>query len=216
MDSPYREPRLIATEADLDHGIAALSMLEPLFATLHAEVGRPPLRRVAVELPSLLNLILDQQVSLASAAAIRRRFAGAFPTGSAAEIAVAADEMLTGCGLSRPKARAIRAVAKAVLDGELRIDRHPGMAEEAIRAEMLSVRGIGPWTAEMWLLAALGRPDAWPSGDLALQVAAMHLLGRPLRPDARELDRLAEPWRPWRAVAARLLWGHYARGKMPR
>lgn len=207
---------MIATEADLDHGIMALSALEPRFAALAVELGRPPLRRVPTALLSLFNLILDQQVSLASAAAIRRRFAEAFPAASAAAIAAATDEVLAGCGLSRPKAKAVRAVARAVLDGALTLDQHPRLTEDAIRAEMLAVHGIGPWTAEMWLLAALGRPDAWPSGDLALQVAAMHLLGRPARPDALELDRLAEPWRPWRAVAARLLWSHYARGKMPR
>lgn len=153
--------------------------------------------------------ILEQQVSLASAlAAFERLRAAAAPL--TPESFLALDEAaLRAFGFSRQKALYCRLAARAAVEGELDFAALASMDDDAARAALVRLKGVGPWTAEIYLLRALLRPDAWPAGDLALQIAAHEVKRLGARPNAAGLDELAEAWRPWRAVAARLLWLHY-------
>jgi DNA-3-methyladenine glycosylase II len=151
--------------------------------------------------------VVDQQISLAAGAAIWRRLEAQLAPFEAARLLAASDETLRACGLSGGKIRTLRAIAAAAADGSLDFARVETLPDEAASAMLTAVHGIGPWTAEIYLLTCLGRPDVWPAGDLALQAAAGAAFDLAGRPTAAQLRELGEPWRPWRAVAARLLWG---------
>jgi DNA-3-methyladenine glycosylase II len=206
----YHPGPLIDGEAALDRAIDELIALDPAIAERLAEVGaRPPLRRRDPGFSGLAWIIVSQQLSTASANAIFKRVESGLAPLSAKSVLAADDPALRACGLSSPKMRALRALAEAVDRDALDL---PGLAaltaEEAHRA-LVAVKGIGPWTAEIFLLFCLGHPDAFPAGDLALQEAARLALGLRRRPDARALERIAERWRPLRGVAARILWAYY-------
>jgi len=157
----------------------------------------------------LAAIIVSQQVSVASANAIFGRLEAALAPLSAEAALAAGEEILRGCGLSGPKIRALTAVAEAVAGRGLDLAALAHMpAPEAHRA-LVAVKGIGPWTADIFLLFCLGHPDAFPAGDLALQEAAKLALDLKTRPDALKLERHAERWRPYRGVAARMLWAYY-------
>lgn len=194
--------RLIGTEADIAEGTVALAAIDPAFAAL-AQLT-PPLRRRPAGYATLLQAIVGQQVSTASAAAIWARVAEAGLTDPQAA-RTAGVEGLRAVGLSRPKVRYALALADAALD----YGAHEKMEDAAVIADLIRVPGIGRWTAEIYALAALGRPDVFPAGDLALQEAARILYDLDARPDERQLRAMAERWSPWRAVAARLLWELY-------
>ena len=210
FDMSYRGGEPIDGEAALGRGIAALRAIDPAFVDhLLAVGGEPPLRRRAAGLEGLAAIIVAQQVSTASAAAIFGRLAAAIRPFEAAVLAAVDDDLLRGCGLSIQKIRALRSVAAAIIDGSLCLEALAAQPAEAAVRTMVSVKGIGPWTADVFLLFCLGHPDAWPAGDVALQEAARVALGLDARPDAKALHRLGERWRPHRAVAARLLWSYY-------
>ncbi|WP_246736341.1 DNA-3-methyladenine glycosylase family protein [Enterovirga aerilata] len=194
-------------------GLAELCRLDPDLARLVAAGMRPPLRRREPGLAGLLSIVVGQQVSTASARAILARLAAAFPDLSAARIAAASDAELLGAGLSRPKLRTLRAISASILAGRLDLSSLAGMPAAEAHAALTAVPGIGPWTADIYLLFCLGHPDVFPAGDLALQEAVRALLGLPARPNAKALAAIAERWRPWRGVAAGLLWAHYRRIK---
>ena len=156
-----------------------------------------------------MHIILEQQVSLASARAAFERLRTCLGEVQAGPFLALDDAELLAIGFSRQKTGYCRGLARAVLAGELDLDALEGMEDEEVRRALLRVKGIGPWTAEIYLLMALLRPDAWPRGDLALAQAARDVFGLPVRPGPDDLERLAEPWRPYRAAAARLLWNHY-------
>src|SRR5579872_5306920 len=206
----YHPGALIDGEEALNAAIDRLLLLDPEIAgTLVAIGGRPLLRRRDPGFAGLVWIIVSQQVSTASANAIFKRVEANLAPLSAAGVLAADDEALRACGLSWPKMRALRALAGAVEDRTLDLDRlAPLAAEEAHRA-LVAVKGIGPWTADIFLLFCLGHPDAFPAGDLALQEAAKVVLGLERRPDARRLEAIAERWRPLRGVAARMLWAYY-------
>lgn len=204
----------IHAEGDLDRALAALEALDPRrIGPMRQRAGRPPLRRRAPGFEGLAAIVVSQQVSVASARAIESRLLARFAPLDAAALAAARDEDLRACGLSAPKMRTLRACAAAILDGRLDLDALAQADAEAARAALTAVKGIGPWTADIYLLFCLGHPDAFPAGDLALQEAARLAFGLRTRPDARRLEALASAWRPWRAVAARLLWSFYAVAK---
>lgn len=200
----------IHTEADLEAGLAALAAADRRFADLIAAAGRPPLRRRPGGYAGLAAIIVSQQLSTASAAAIWGRLAAAFddPLDPAA-ILRARPARLARLGLSSPKIRALKAIARAVIGGELALAALANGAAEDAHAALTAIHGIGPWTADIYLLACLGHADAWPAGDLALQEAVRVAFALPLRPSAKEMLALAAPWRPWRAIAARVLWSYY-------
>jgi DNA-3-methyladenine glycosylase II len=208
---------MIGTETDLAETVSVLAAAEPRFAAIVGATGLPPLRRRADGLAGLLRIITDQQISLASAAAIWGRFEAAFAPFDPGTLAAAGDEALRACGLSAPKIRTIRALAAAVSAGVLDFSRLELLSDDEVARELTAISGIGAWTAEIYLLTCLGRADVWPTGDLALRLATASAFQLADRPSPAEMERLAEPWRPWRAVAARLLWAHYRHVKgLPR
>lgn len=179
-------------------------------AAVVASYGPPPIWRRPAGFRTLLYLILEQQVSLASARATYGKLVarlGAEPA-PAAFLALD-DDALRAVGFSRQKTRYARALAEAVHDGTLRLDGLRCRSDEAVKTELMQLPGIGHWTADIYLMEALGRPDVWPVGDLALAVGAERVKGLGGRPDQDALMELGEAWRPWRAVAARILWHYY-------
>jgi DNA-3-methyladenine glycosylase II len=199
----------IRTETDLDTGLAALAQADPRFVGLMATAGRPPLRRRPDGFAGLAATIIAQQLSTASANAIWGRLAAAFDPFEPAAIMRARTARLARIGLSSPKIRALKEIARAVVRGELALTTLSELSAEDAHAALTAIHGIGPWTADIYLLSCLGHADAWPAGDLALQEAARLGFGLSARPAAKDMVRLAEPWRPWRAVAARVLWTYY-------
>jgi DNA-3-methyladenine glycosylase II len=202
-------PSFIHTEADLDAALDALGKADPRFVALLTKAGRPPLRRRADGFAGLAAIVVAQQLSTASANAIWGRLAAAFDPLDATAILRARPAKLARLGLSAPKIRALKAIAKAVAGKELALEELATLEAEAAHAALTAVHGIGPWTADIYLLSCLGHADAWPAGDLALQEAARVALALPARPTAKEMQTLAEAWRPWRAIAARILWSFY-------
>jgi len=199
----------IHTEADLDAALAALAEADRRFVSLIAKAGRPPLRRRSDGFAGLAAIVVSQQLSTASANAIWGRLAAAFDPLDPEAILRARPARLARLGLSAPKIRALKEIARAVKRGDLALAALGELAADEAHAALTAVHGIGPWTADIYLLSCLGHADAWPAGDLALQEAAKLAFGLPKRPTAKEMSALAERWRPWRAVAARILWSYY-------
>ena len=201
--------RLIESRADILAGVAALKRACPDMRRAHKAAGEPPLRRDSGGFKGLCHIVVGQMVSLASADAIWGRLVPRLDPFDAATMLALSEADLRGAGLSGPKIRTLRAVASAVGSGALDFDTLAALDDDAVRETLMAISGIGPWTADIYLLFCLGRTDAFASGDLALQVAAEHLLALDGRPSPRELEAVAERWRPWRGVAARQLWAYY-------
>ncbi|MEH3106608.1 MAG: DNA-3-methyladenine glycosylase 2 family protein [Sphingomonas fennica] len=190
-------------------GLDALAAIEPAFAAALARVGYPAPRISPPGVNTLLRTIVGQQVSVASAAAVYGRMEAALGgTIDPAALAAAPDELLRGAGLSRQKIGYVRSLAGLVASGELDLAALPADDEAAI-AELVRIKGIGRWSAEIYLLFAEGRGDIWPAGDLAVQIEVGRLMGLPTRPSERETRAIAEGWRPHRGAAAIFTWHHY-------
>ncbi len=190
-------------------GLNRLIRLDPDLAGIETAAGPLPWRKRATGFPGLLQAIVGQQISNQAAAAIWARLRAVPGALDPAGLLALTEEALRGAGLSRPKVAHARSLATAFLDGTLDETTLATLADEEAVARIASVRGLGPWTAEIYLLFALGRPDVFPAGDLALAAAAADIKKLPARPAPREFRALAEQWRPWRALAARLLWHHW-------
>ncbi len=190
-------------------GLDALAAADTGLAGIEPAAGPLPWRRRPRGFPGLLQAIVGQQISNQAAAAIWRRLHATAGALEPDRLLTLPDEQLRLAGLSRPKIAHARALAQAFAEGRLSDAGLAAMADAEAVAAIASVRGMGPWTAEIYLLFALERPDVFPAGDLALAAAAAHLKGLPDRPGPAALRRLAEPWQPWRALAARLLWHHW-------
>jgi DNA-3-methyladenine glycosylase II len=201
--------RRIDSEADIEAGLSALLAADPRLEPVAARAGRLPLRRRPGGFAGLASIVVSQQVSTASANAIWGRVAAAYDPCTPQALIRARATRLAGLGLSAPKIRALKEIAKAIAHGRLDCDSLPDLPADAAHAALCAIHGIGPWTADIYLLFCLGHPDAWPAGDLALQEAARLAFALPVRPNAKESIALADPWRPWRGVAARLLWAYY-------
>ncbi|MGI3164478.1 DNA-3-methyladenine glycosylase family protein [Pseudooceanicola sp. 200-1SW] len=199
---------ILDSEEVLARGVAWLAARDAGLARVVRAGGLPPLRRRAPGFATLLHAIAGQQVSTASAAAIWGRLEAAGLT-APAPILAAGEEGLRACGLSRPKIRYALALAEAGLDFDALAD----LDDAALIARLIALPGIGRWTAEVYGTTALGRADLLPAGDLALQEAARLLYGLSERPTEAALRARALAWSPWRGVAARLLWRHYAQEK---
>jgi DNA-3-methyladenine glycosylase II len=196
----------IRTETDLDAALTALEKADARFAALIATTGRPPLRRREGGFAGLAATVVSQQLSTASAGAIWGRLSAAFDPFEPAAIIKARASKLARIGLSRPKIKALKEIARVIANGKLPLASLADSPADAAHAALTAVHGIGPWTADIYLLSSLGHADAWPAGDLALQEAARLAFGLRARPDAKAIVKLGEPWRPLRAVAARVLW----------
>ena len=199
----------IRTESDLDAALAALTSADARFAALLTHGGRPPLRRRPAGFAGLAATVVSQQLSTASAGAIWARLAATFDPFEPQAIIRARASKLARLGLSAPKIRALKEIARAVASERLALTSLAAIEAEAAHAALTAVHGVGPWTADIYLLSCLGHADAWPAGDLALQEAARLAFALPRRPSAKEMVALAEMWRPLRAVAARVLWTYY-------
>lgn len=200
----------ISSTADLEEGMAALAALDPTWAQIIARTGIPPLRRRASGFPSLASIIVSQQLSVASARAVWTRVESVLSPLTPERVLAASDEEMRLSGLSRPKQKTLRAVAAAIVERRLDLASLETAAPDFVHAHMTAVSGIGPWTADVYLLFCLGHRDGFAAGDLAVQEAAKVAFALPARPKPAELAELAEAWRPWRGVAARLLWAYYA------
>jgi DNA-3-methyladenine glycosylase II len=200
---------LIETDADVAEAVATLEAGCEVIRRMMPLTGLPPLRRQRHGLDGLLWIIIGQQVSVAAGNAIWAKFAGRFPDRSPQAILVAGDDQLRGSGLSAPKIRTMRAVSQALDCGDLSLDSLAAMEADAAKAAMTRIKGIGPWTADIYLMFCLGHADAFAPGDLALQEAIRMAFRLEDRPTERETYLIAERWRPRRAVAARLLWAYY-------
>ncbi|MEZ4864270.1 MAG: hypothetical protein R3C14_23360 [Caldilineaceae bacterium] len=201
------------TEARLLVAVEHLSGLDPDLARIAATLGPPPLWAREPGFPTLVLIILEQQVSLASARAAFDRLRLAASPLTPASLLSLDDETLRAIGFSRQKARYCRLLAQALLEGELDLEELARQDDNTARTELLKRKGIGAWTTDIYLLMCLCRPDIWPVGDLALQVAVQEIKQLPTRPTPVEMEAIGAPWRPWRAVAARLLWHYYLNGR---
>jgi DNA-3-methyladenine glycosylase II len=197
------------TVAELQRATRALARRDADLARVVRAHGPPPLWQRRAGFATLVHIILEQQVSLASArAAFERARALARPF-TPANFLLLDDRELRVAGFSRQKTGYCRNLARAILDGNLELRTLAGLEDDEVRRQLTAVTGIGAWTADIYLIMALGRPDVWPLGDIALAQAARELKRLSTRPSGLEMAALGESWRPWRAVAARVLWHHY-------
>jgi DNA-3-methyladenine glycosylase II len=197
------------TEPTLLVAVDVLAARDPALGGVVARFGPPPLWAREPGFPTLVHLVLEQQVSLASAQAAFDRLRAAVDPLTPDGFLRLDDAQLLAIGFSRQKARYGRALAAALLDGSLDLAALPALDDTAVDAALTAVPGIGPWTATIYRLMVLRRPDAWPVHDIALAQAIAEVRSLDRRPAAAEMHLLAEGWRPWRAVAARILWHHY-------
>ncbi|MBZ0217992.1 MAG: DNA-3-methyladenine glycosylase [Fimbriimonadaceae bacterium] len=207
--------RIIETEADIREGVAALVEIDPIIGKIVGLTGMPPLRRREPGFAGMMRIVSGQQLSVASANAIWNRVEAKIKPMSAEKMLRVRDATLRGCGFSGPKIRTARAVSAAILDGSLDLDLIDTLSIEDAMEMLCAVKGIGPWTAEIYLMFCLGHPDIWPGGDLALQIAVQDAHEFENRPSAAACVEIAERWQPWRGVAARLFWAYYAVRRKP-
>src|SRR3954449_12670090 len=200
---------IIHTQADLETAVGVLIKQDPRWQPVFAKSGMPAIRPRGGGYAGLCSIVCGQQVSTASAAAIRARLFAAFEPFHHDTVRLARGDKLARLGLSRPKIKTIKAIGKAIARKHIDLDAVAAMEADQAHASLTALHGIGPWTADIYLLFCLGNADAWPAGDLALQEAARLAFDLKSRPDAKAMAKLAEPWRPWRGVAAHLLWAYY-------
>ena len=197
------------TDADLQAGLAQLILADPRLRPVAEKAGVFALRRREAGFPGLCAIVCGQQLSTASAAAIRSRLFQAFQPFHHDVVRRARTDRLKRLGLSAPKIKSIREIAKAVANARIDLNAVGDMDADAAHEALVALHGVGPWTADIYLLFCLGHADAFPAGDLAVQEAARIAFGLKTRPDAKKLAKMAEAWRPWRGVAAHLLWAYY-------
>ena len=201
--------RIIAADADVRAGVRALRRKCAIMRHVHDTAGHPPLRLRPAGFEGLARIIVGQQLSVASATAIWNRTVAAIRPFKPRALLALTDAELASAGLSRPKICTLRAIAEACAGG-LDLAALARASDEEVHAALTQVVGIGPWTADVYIMFCLGRADAWAPGDLALQIAAQRALDLAERPTAEELREIGDRWRPWRGVAARMLWAYYA------
>jgi DNA-3-methyladenine glycosylase II len=200
-------PRL--DDALLQKAVDWLCRKQPRYTAVVKQYGVPSLRAGAAGLPALLQMVTEQFLSLAAAAAIWKRLEARLSPFDTAKVLSCDQQELVALGLSRAKAKSFHGLALAVASGGFSFGALDTMDDASAHTALVALPGIGPWTAEIYLLSVLLRQDAWPWGDVALQAAAQDLFGLEARPGKSEMLALGEGFRPYRAVAARLLWAHY-------
>jgi DNA-3-methyladenine glycosylase II len=208
MSIPFR-----LTDQHVLEGMTALGAIDPRFAAGLATYGQPPLRRAEEGYAALLRAIVGQQVSVYAARSIWDRVATLVNPMTPDRLLAFSDEQLRACGLSNNKVKFARSLALDTAEKRIVFEALPELDDEAVIAMLTQAKGIGRWTAEIYMMFALGRPDVMPANDLGIIVAAQHFFGLRRRPDPAKLLKMAEAWRPWRTVASLFLW-HY-RHNMP-
>jgi DNA-3-methyladenine glycosylase II len=204
---------VIANDDDIKRGMDHLAGICPHMRMIGETIGPPPLRWREHGFPGLVSTITAQQLSVSSANAIRNKLLAKLDPLSPAALLSASEEELRACGLSGPKIRTLRALAEAIVSGALPFDRLAEMPVDEAHAALVKVHGIGPWTAEVYMMFCLGVQDIFAPADLALQEGAKLAMGLETRPTTKEMAAIATRWAPWRAVAARALWAWYGHVK---
>ncbi|HKG48316.1 MAG TPA: hypothetical protein VKB02_16385 [Pyrinomonadaceae bacterium] len=197
------------TQNSLALAARELAARDEMLAGIHATYGDPPLWRRAAGFTTLVHIILEQQVSLKSAKAMLVRLQAAVDPFTPVRFLELGDAHLRGLGVTRQKSAYLLDLSAAVVSGDLSFTKLARMSDDEARLVLTRIKGIGSWSADVYLLMAMRRADVWPAGDLALAVAMKELKGLAQRPGPLELEQLAEKWRPLRAVAARMLWQFY-------
>src|SRR5688572_28139144 len=201
------------TDADLAAGLKELLKLDPRLIPTAEKAGAFALRRREPGFQGLCAIVCGQQLSTAAAATIRNQLFAAFDPFHHDTVRLARTDKLRRLGLSFNKIKSIKQIGKAVSRGQIDLNAVGNMDADIAHAELVKLHGVGPWTADIYLLFCLGHADAFPAGDLAVQEAARIALALPARPSDKELLALAERWRPWRGVAAKVLWAYYRLAK---
>ncbi len=189
--------------------VGELAARDPDLRGIVERFGEPPMWDRPPGFATLAHIVLEQQVSLASAQAAFDRLGAAVDVLTPKRFLELDDPTLLAIGFSRQKTRYVRNLAQAVASGALDLHRLTGLADEDVHVALVAQTGVGPWTASIYLLMALRRPDVWPATDMALAAAVAEVKRLERRPDAEQMQALAEAWRPWRSVAARLFWHDY-------
>ena len=205
----------IRTRADVDQAVAALAELCPHMKLMISELDGPvPTRLRKGGFEALLHAIVSQQVSVASAASIWARVEECVDPLTPENFLTKRDSTMRKIGLSRPKEKYCRALSLALVDGTLNLQSLSRRTDEDAMAHLCEVPGIGPWTAEIYLMFCLGKPDIFPAGDIALQNMYRDVAGLEGRPGNKEMAQIAEKWSPWRSIAARVLWTYLRQMRM--
>ena len=205
MPKPHRISSQSQLHAAIDSLIAADRRLHPVLK----RTGRPefkPRRRHGFE--ALVDIVVSQQLSIAAADTIFGRVKEKVAPFDPPTLLATPAEVLRACGLSAPKQKHMKSIATAIMEGALDLKRVRNMADDDARAHLTAVKGIGPWTADIYLMSSLGRADIWPVADVGLQAAITRALKLKKRPNEKQMEKLSRNWRPWRTVVARLLWIH--------
>jgi DNA-3-methyladenine glycosylase II len=193
----------------LAQGVSYLCRVDPDLAKIVSDLGHPPLWAREPGFATLLQIILEQQVSLASARAAYLKLEKASGQITPERFLAFTDAELKQFGFSRQKTEYGRVLSQAIVSGQMDLDRLSDLDDSVVRRELIQLKGIGQWTADIYLLMVLLRPDIWPSGDLALVSAVQQMKNLPEKPTSVQIFEIAEKWRPWRSVAARIAWHYY-------
>jgi DNA-3-methyladenine glycosylase II len=199
----------LLTEASLAEAAAQLAGRDEHFARILKTHGSPPLWKRPAAFITLVRIIIEQQVSLKSADAVFRRLRASITPFTPVTVLSAGEDHLRKIGLTRQKTAYILHLSSAIVEGDLNLRKLARMSDLDVKTALMQIKGLGAWSADVYLLMAMCRADIWPSGDLALAVAVKELNGLKHRPTFLELEEIAEKWRPHRAVAARMLWQYY-------
>jgi len=197
------------TQKSLALAARELAARDEMLAGIHATYGDPPLWRRATGFTTLVHIILEQQVSLKSAKSMLVRLEAAIQPFTPERFLGLGDARLRALGVTRQKSAYLLDLSASIVNGQLDFTKLTRMSDDDVRLLLTKIKGIGSWSADVYLLMAMRRSDIWPAGDLALAVAMKELMGLAARPGPLELERWAEQWRPHRAVAARMLWQYY-------
>lgn len=204
---------VIANDDDIKRGMDFLAEICPHMRMIAETLGPPPLRWREHGFGGLVSTITAQQLSVSSANAIRNKLLARFDPLTPEALLAASDDELRACGLSGPKIRTLRALSDAIVSGTLPFDRLADMPVQDAQAALVAVHGIGPWTAEVYMMFCLGVQDIFAPADLALQEGAKLAMNLEARPSTKQMAEIATRWAPWRAVAARALWAWYGHVK---
>lgn len=197
-------PKRFRTQADLQPGLTWLAKQDSMFKDALDYTGGVQLRLRPGGFATLVSMIVHQQVSLAAAASILKKVRAGINPMTPAQVLLMTEDELRACGLSRPKIRSLRGMSEILVAGDVKLGGLHHKSDDDARDALVSLPGIGPWTAEVYMLNCLGRPDAFPHNDVGLHESVRLLTGD--RPTTKEFEEMGEAWRPWRSVAARLLW----------
>lgn len=208
MTRPHTSPTYLSDDV-LERAVGLLSRRDGDLRRVVKQYGAPPMWARESGFSTLLHIILEQQVSLASARAAHNKLLEVASPLTPERFLKLDDATLRVVGFSRQKTLYGRELAGSIVDGLLDLDALGSMDDATVRSELIKIKGIGRWTADIYLLMVLRRPDIWPTGDLALAVAAQKVKRLRTRPTQEKLDEMSRAWKPWRAVAARILWHYY-------